>query len=795
MKTVKFYLGVLTPNGWQNNSYRDFDELLTFWLDVALNQGYIGLFHIGSEKPRYDLIDLDFEYQGRLFITASAKWGIRDLCSTTKSPVFFIEEMPIFMALDGWGYECEDIRNEHSSVTAPYNSIHANSNTEGAEKEYDYSNVSIETLYLPVRAINCLRAANINSLEELYGYTVDDLKKLPNLGNKTIVDINNALAKLNYPTLGSFNKIKIGSLTISNSTFDLANGEQVVESGSLYSSSKNFAHLLELIFANLDERQASVLQKRMGYKMDNSMTLEEIGNQEGVTRERIRQIEAKALRLIRQDVFWNTTLVNKLAKIIDNRTSAMPLSGLHIYDPWFSDLDGYIQPFKFFLQSILHNSQFNIFAVRDIAYISRLSESEWQSLLKQSQNFLEASVGKVTRNEARKEIEYFFFGKSMDMLEELFNVACEKAHFSDETDTGVLIGYGKNAESQCKAVLLSSDYPLHYSEVKRKIEKVFGKEHDEMRVLNALSSFAHRFGPGTYGLEKHILLNEQERALICQEVIEIMSNGLAGRQWSLKELLKALYLGDFGSSAYEDKLDTYSLDYVLKQNNNLHYMGRDMYQLKQDGATYTKRIDLKEAVISILKEAGKPLRYEEIKQKIQTQRGLGDTFQIHPKDSLIAVSTGVWGLIERDLPITSEQQIELCEALHALLEQIQKGIHITEIKQLINLAYPPASVISEPSCIFSIAQKIKNEVFTSSHEDYLYLREWGSQRRATRTEAVIKVIANLPLNGKTMHEIIDDVCSIIERKTNSLDFSRLLNLNGARYDEETKRWYRVDESE
>lgn len=795
MKILRFYLGVLTPNGWLNNSYRDFDELLSFWLENALNKGYIGLFHIGSEKPRYDLIDFDFKYQGRLFISASVKWGFRDLCLTTKCPIFFIEEMPIFMALDGWGYEIDDISNEQSNPTSSQDSHQSLSNNQLAGKHADYSNVSIETFYLPVRAINCLRAANIKTLDELYSYKVGDLKKLPNLGDKTIADINDALAKLSYPALGSIYKSQLSSSNIPNMNQDSAEDAEFVESRSFYSSSINFTNLLELIFASLDERQASVLQKRMGYKLDYPMILEDIGKQEGVSRERIRQIEAKALKIIRQDIFWSTTLVNKLANIVDNRTSAMPVAGLYIFDEWFSGLEACVKQFKYLIENTLHNSDFNVINVKDFSYITRLSQSDWERILKQAKNLLEESIDKITKNEARNQIKYFFEGKAVEMLDELCNLAYENAHFSDDTDAGVLKGYGKSTEALCEAVLLNSDSPLHYSEVKRKLEKQFNKVFDIRRVHNALSGVGYLFGRGTYGLDKHCLLNQEERALITQEVIQIMSNVLDARQWSVKELLETLFLGEFGSSNYEDRLDVYSLDYILKKSDDLHDLGRQTFQLKQAGNTYSKRIDLKEAVISILKEAGKPLRYEEIKQKIQTQRGLGENFQIQPKDSLITVSFGVWGLIERDLPITIEQQSELCDALEALLEKLQKGIHISEIKELINLAYPLASLITEPSCIFSIAQKLKSDTFTSSHEDYLYLRKWTSQRRVKRADAIIKVIGNIPPNGKTMHEIVDEVCSIIERKTSSLDFSRVLNLNGARYDEETKKWYRIEGAE
>jgi RNA polymerase primary sigma factor len=50
------------------------------------------------------------------------------------------------------------------------------------------------------------------------------------------------------------------------------------------------------ILDGLTPREAKVLRMRFGIEMDNDHTLEEVGKQFDVTRERIRQIEAKALR-------------------------------------------------------------------------------------------------------------------------------------------------------------------------------------------------------------------------------------------------------------------------------------------------------------------------------------------------------------------------------------------------------------------------------------------------------------------------------------------------------------------
>ena len=55
-------------------------------------------------------------------------------------------------------------------------------------------------------------------------------------------------------------------------------------------------HLLGSLIAGLGRKQEQILRARHGFGSGSPMTLEEIGDAMGVTRERIRQIEAKALR-------------------------------------------------------------------------------------------------------------------------------------------------------------------------------------------------------------------------------------------------------------------------------------------------------------------------------------------------------------------------------------------------------------------------------------------------------------------------------------------------------------------
>ena len=64
-------------------------------------------------------------------------------------------------------------------------------------------------------------------------------------------------------------------------------------------TNENLREVTRKILDSLTERESKVLRMRFGIDMNTDHTLEEVGKQFDVTRERIRQIEAKALRKLR----------------------------------------------------------------------------------------------------------------------------------------------------------------------------------------------------------------------------------------------------------------------------------------------------------------------------------------------------------------------------------------------------------------------------------------------------------------------------------------------------------------
>ena len=74
-----------------------------------------------------------------------------------------------------------------------------------------------------------------------------------------------------------------------------AEGKEPDDNAAISSLQESVSSML----ATLTPREAKVLRMRFGIEMNTDHTLEEVGKQFDVTRERIRQIEAKALRKLR----------------------------------------------------------------------------------------------------------------------------------------------------------------------------------------------------------------------------------------------------------------------------------------------------------------------------------------------------------------------------------------------------------------------------------------------------------------------------------------------------------------
>jgi hypothetical protein len=641
--------------------------------------------------------------------------------------------------------------------------------------------VSLSDLNLQVRTLNALKSEGFSIVGDIANFTRETLLDIQFFGLTSLSDLVQQL-KL---------AIELGA-GLNNSNKLLDNSEENASSRAtvkLNSQFKNLGTLTSIIFSATSSslpNAEKIVRGRMGLDSE-SMTLQEIANEIGITRERVRQIEAKSLSRIGCDPVWEDGLEARLAKLLDERDEPLPFSGLSILDSWFYGIEQMREPFNYLLEhkSILDN-HFSLLQVNGQLFVSRLSQNEWDKTLKLAMQLLEDGVKHGWGvSDARRRVEGLLGVKGRELRSELWAAAKQFANFTspDNGEEPLLVSYGRGPVALVEAILLESDRPLHYSEIPHRVEVRYGRKIDDRRAHNIAGDIGLLYGKGFYGLIKHCPLNSQERELVREEALDEISKGTSGRQWSCTELVNIL--NDRGFD-FNGRLNIYILNIILMGSSQVKYLGRFMYQSSNVFAEGERRIDIRQAVTSLLVQAGKPMSNSEIKEALKKDRGVNRSFQIFPSGSIISVGKGIWGLIERDLALNADEQAQLIDVLEKMLQDRNSGIHISEIASCLEGVFEPASRITDSVGIFAVAQRSPN--IRKSSGEYLFLSEWGEPRRMSKAQAVLEVLRQSGNYGLTANEIVKAASGLlgreIPRETMYVDIAAA----GAKFDEDKKRW-------
>lgn len=152
------------------------------------------------------------------------------------------------------------------------------------------------TIRVPVHMVDRIRIMykNIHALEQKFGRepTIDELAKALDLPNK----------KVDWMIRVSWLPLSLES-PINDDEEESELGNFVEDKDNPTPSQQVYANLLREkvndILGSLPYREARILRLRFGLEDGRFYTLEEVGRKFGLTRERIRQIETKALRHLR----------------------------------------------------------------------------------------------------------------------------------------------------------------------------------------------------------------------------------------------------------------------------------------------------------------------------------------------------------------------------------------------------------------------------------------------------------------------------------------------------------------
>ncbi|MHC8441420.1 MAG: DNA-directed RNA polymerase subunit alpha C-terminal domain-containing protein [Candidatus Eutrophobiaceae bacterium] len=515
----------------------------------------------------------------------------------------------------------------------------------------------IALLNLSVRSKNVCAANDIKTIRDFAKYGLRDLYKLPNLGKKSISEISRGMAHLfttGHPLKAVASKLDwvipepIGDIsTDSNNDSEGSDIHHGNDAGFRSFVSASITEGFIDVAQNLSQIEREIWDGRIGFRCD-PMTLQQIADQIGKTRERVRQIEGKSYKKVYGHLFWDF-LSRRVQGHLRGRTAPLFLNGLSAIDPWFEGAEQLAHPLRN-MSDRMPRLEFHILTWSESPVISRISQEQWLEAIDEAKSILIAIADQnLSEVDALSQAASVLIGKGEDMREALQEeVSKHCIWFLLPDSSRILTGFGKSAAALVSGILQASDTPLHIDEIQRHIRANSTYEATNTRNIHrGASEIGLLYGRGIYGLMKHCPLNPSQMLAIRAEVEDIVSGGSPSRQWHSSEIYDELLNRDF---AFDGKLTKYIINIALANSPNLVYLRRMIWGVRGIwNANADARLDVKQAIVSLLEAEGKPMRTEQIRSRLIERRGLNTYFQIQPSSPLVRLGPKLWGLEGRDL--------------------------------------------------------------------------------------------------------------------------------------------------
>ncbi len=816
MPTVlRAFLLLRNPDSsWSVSVHRDLESVLSEWKSRLLPERSVGVLHLGFDRPpSKDFDEIALAYPGRLLVTGAAKFGLPHGFGSSCEKVGDVETLPIFLGTRGWGYEVDEATEipavpseppklfsgwlksfvfefpEEADVLQRFG-IYDDENYIRLEEKLEHrirvilgkfrikfllegveynlctlaraappwlSHRPLSTINLSVRATNVFERIGVDYVSDLGSLAITTLFETPNFGKKSAKDVLEAL-EIALSEGPAFEERKIAA----------------AEKTSLFEA-------IQRSLQDSPERERDIVFRRMGL-FSSSETLQQIADGYNITRERVRQLENKTVKHMVRTEYWDDLLTLKLDQILRDRNFPIPVSGIEAIDAWFEGISERGDALQYILENVC-DVKVRVICINGVDYFSLLDQEKWEQAVREAKGILSAGAGK---DWSKEHCEALVSGLVPEDAREfrsfLWDEASKLCHFAvDDTGQEVLTTYGRGAEQSIQAILMSSERPLHFTEIAEIATKTTGREVDVRRAHHAAAEVGLLFGRGTYGVDRHLPLTMDEMDSLAESALEIVQAGPDARQWHTNEILSVL--SEQGQAS--DKVDKYILDLALHRSGGLDRLGRMVWVTNIDASA---RIDLRQAIIAFLKDEGRPLKTKEIRQRLVALRGVNEHFQIPAADPLIRIGPGFWGLNDRDIAIKRSEQPSLIDEVVSKLKQRGSGIHSSEIREL------GISDIEEISVetLFSISTedaRLKTDV-----AQHLFLSEWGGARRLNTREAVEFVLRN-----SDRELSYDDIVALTQRQVLRAiprqAISACLQSLDAVHDVETGRWRMPEENQ
>ncbi len=241
--------------------------------------------------------------------------------------------------------------------------------------------------------------------------------------------------------------------------------------------------ILNELLSILDERERQVLDFRYGFSEKKSRTLEDIGRNFSITRERVRQIESGAINKIKSSELFEArknTLIEMIERLLEKVGGLMAEERLLLHLSELSKTEQAESKIRFILQKLL-NDHFNLLKqnakIVKSWSLNSVTISKYEKILSQVENILHELDEIIALNDLytklHKHKESNEDSVDEDVFENLLHVSAtiEKNAFGHWGLKHWSLVRPKRMNDKIYLVLKNYGKPLHFTEIADKINE------------------------------------------------------------------------------------------------------------------------------------------------------------------------------------------------------------------------------------------------------------------------------------------------------------------------------------
>ena len=443
-------------------------------------------------------------------------------------------------------------------------------------------NTPVEELDFSARAFSACRKAGLKTVEDIINFRLHNLQKVKNVNTITINNIKKEILLLPDKVLQEIEGI-------------------------------SFINTIESIFSYITSKNLNIIKSRYGYEYERHKTLEEIGNKNGITRERVRQIIVKELGNIKHKKNRKVleSLIENIERLLLNYKGIISINDL-VRDNYFNT--GTQKQIRFLVNLIvgLYEEQYKIIYKN---FLTNLSDDEIKKMQSQIQKAALRCQFPIDEKTFTENIIESVGPISKDYLNyHLLN----KERIEKSAGKVLSLDWG-TIPQRVKYLMKGIDRPMHFTEIAELYIKKFGCKKGRSKLEHSLHTRILDnkdfiiIAKGTYILRKRFKVpgNIKEIVETSKKILQNLGD-ISDTRYLIKELKK--------QKINIENFNIYSLKAFLLGYPD--FIGYRKFEISiNELINKYERKPLSDLICKVLLSAKTSLHSKEIWKRISKERG------------------------------------------------------------------------------------------------------------------------------------------------------------------------------